>query len=799
MFLLSLFQFELFGKNNDDVSEALDLLSLSTYNPQINISEVVKSESDTGLSTYLNTVFAEEDAATDIIAASRLIDDAARFLISNYPGAPIPEMCELYLRLGRRDFYLHNYTHALNWFAMALDCSSQVANAYIYEIQSLGAIAQTYQALGDNEKASRSADEMVLKIANRVKTANNDIDKTSLIHLGMYAQIAVGLGRNELAEKAFVIAIDRMPKDWTAFQFACNNYATYLYLNGRQSEGLHYYELVNDTSLMPETISNLAIAYIQNGDMENAEKTFDAFFAANTDNFINLMAKSGESTWREYWDSLGLSYYIVCNYIANAINTGTSLVKGYNSTLLAKTMPTIRRKVLQEAFSNSENPKVRELLKEYQNLRESLSQHKITGISSGEVVNNINAVVDSLFLTEQHLAIKLYALQYEDIKESLADGEVLIEFCKYMDFSQESPFYSYAAYIIKPQSDFPQFVILVKADEINDYISERSHNEISLNQMYVNDTYIYETIWQKLLPYVEDSRKIYFSPIEQLSFINHNLIICADHSRFGDKYDLCRISSSDRIKELTHKQKDYKSAAIWGNVDYSNVSDSLISKERSGWANLNYSKTEIDHIVATLHQHNISSSIYTESNAREEYVKAMDYIAPDILHFSTHGFAFYQDADSIKRDKVQSVSPLSSGDVLMSWCGLLLSGANNVWKYGSVSDLQDDGFLTAEEISRLHLDGVKIAVLSACETGIGFEDDFGEILGLQRAFKMAGVETVMMSLWKVPDESTAMLMTCFYENLLNGDSPRESLKVAMRKVSEVFPDPYYWGAFVILD
>ena len=64
---------------------------------------------------------------------------------------------------------------------------------------------------------------------------------------------------------------------------------------------------------------------------------------------------------------------------------------------------------------------------------------------------------------------------------------------------------------------------------------------------------------------------------------------------------------------------------------------------------------------------------------------------------------------------------------------------------------------------------------------------------------MAGTQSILMSLWKVPDESTALLMTKFYEALLNGHNRHEALKIARKKISEIYPDPYYWGAFVILD
>jgi CHAT domain-containing protein len=98
----------------------------------------------------------------------------------------------------------------------------------------------------------------------------------------------------------------------------------------------------------------------------------------------------------------------------------------------------------------------------------------------------------------------------------------------------------------------------------------------------------------------------------------------------------------------------------------------------------------------------------------------------------------------------------------------------------------------------LNLLNTKLAVLSACETGLGDLNRYEGIYGLQRAFKIAGSDKIMMSLWKIPDEQTVELMISFYGFLTRGMSVNEAFYRAQNKMKEKYL-PYYWAAFVLLE
>ncbi len=87
-------------------------------------------------------------------------------------------------------------------------------------------------------------------------------------------------------------------------------------------------------------------------------------------------------------------------------------------------------------------------------------------------------------------------------------------------------------------------------------------------------------------------------------------------------------------------------------------------------------------------------------------------------------------------------------------------------------------------------------MLSACETGLG-EVQIGEgVFGLRRAFVLAGAKTLVMSLWKVPDQQTQELMSDFYRRILAGEPRAEALRQAQLAMKEKYPNPLYWGAFI---
>jgi CHAT domain-containing protein len=132
--------------------------------------------------------------------------------------------------------------------------------------------------------------------------------------------------------------------------------------------------------------------------------------------------------------------------------------------------------------------------------------------------------------------------------------------------------------------------------------------------------------------------------------------------------------------------------------------------------------------------------------------------------------------------------------------GLLLSYAHKAWTFGNNEERVEDGILNSAEIANLDFSNTELVVLSACETGLGDIEGNEGVMGLQRGFRMAGVNNLVVSLWPVLDEETAEFMTLFYKNLMNSSDMRSAFNATQKAMHEKYGDePYKWAGFVLIE
>ena len=413
---------------------------------------------------------------------------------------------------------------------------------------------------------------------------------------------------------------------------------------------------------------------------------------------------------------------------------------------------------------------------------------------------------------------------WTDIRTSLRETDMAIEFMK-ATFSPDST--RYYALVVTKESKKPIYIDLISERNLNDYHNFKMLSDEELREFT-------EALWRPILSQFPSVRNIYFTPCGELYNMPIESISQIDERYNSENgYQFSRLSST---RELTAQYKDASknTISLYGNVQYDASSEELIENDKKyeGKTRSSYyteipedadergsivlnslpgTEIEIDSIRKIVDKSDkleLSAEPYKGIAASEAAIKSMSGEGNRVLHIATHGF--YVPAAKVAGSKyLQSVYSIedkdgistyeSPEDAAMLRCGLYMAGAKNSLK-GDKNIGMDDGILNAREISMLNLKGLDLAVLSACETGIG--DVSGEgVFGLQRGFKKAGTHSILMSLWKVDDDATAFLMREFYSRWLSGQSKSESLEYAKTQVRRQakWSSLRYWGAFVLLD
>ncbi|HLP96471.1 MAG TPA: tetratricopeptide repeat protein [Saprospiraceae bacterium] len=409
----------------------------------------------------------------------------------------------------------------------------------------------------------------------------------------------------------------------------------------------------------------------------------------------------------------------------------------------------------------------------------------------------------------------LKQVTWQDVQAALKPGEVAIEFIHYPyhkanDSKTDS--ICYAAVVIRKDSPAPVFRFLFEENSLLQVLKGASGNNYrKINQCYTQPELLYPLIWKPLESDLKGVTKVYGSPSGWLHRVNMGAIATANQKTVSDKFQWVNLGSTRTLALEKPARNVPKTAKLVGGVQYSlhnaepaptldaAASDSLSRSDR--WHFLPSTLQEVLTVKKVLETKNYQISLDTGFQATEELIKAISANkqdkSPGILHFATHGF-FFPNAVSTGHDE-KLVFKQAHHPFLRS--GLILAGAQHIWDTGIPPANREDGVLTSQEISLLNLSQTQLVVLSACETGLGDISDYEGVFGLQRAFKIAGAQYIIMSLWKVNDQSTAAFMGQFYHFWIEkGLEPPRAFQEAQLALRTKYPnDPYHWAGFILVE
>lgn len=376
-------------------------------------------------------------------------------------------------------------------------------------------------------------------------------------------------------------------------------------------------------------------------------------------------------------------------------------------------------------------------------------------------------------------------ISYAQIKNVLTDAEAVVEIVRLHEYKQQfTQEAKYLALVLTKSKDEPTLIILDNGAQLDTRYSKFYRNAI---QQRLVDEYSYDQYWSRIEPALAGKKLIYFSPDGAFNQLNLNTLKKPGSDYVINRYDLVIVGNSKDLLALKSRKTKAikKNATLLGFPDYGG----------SSIAALPGTKVEIEGVGKVLKASGYQVTTFTQKTATEANVKAIK--SPAIVHIATHGY-FLADVD--QAGSAFGVNMENANDNPLLRSGLMLAGASVTVSGNRMPNLSsnDNGILTAYEAMNLNLEGTDLVVLSACETGLGDVKAGEGVYGLQRAFLVAGADALIMSLWKVDDAATQLLMTSFFTNWIKLGNKQKAFKQAQLQLMTKYKEPYYWGAFVMM-
>ena len=411
-------------------------------------------------------------------------------------------------------------------------------------------------------------------------------------------------------------------------------------------------------------------------------------------------------------------------------------------------------------------------------------------------------------------------LKLADIYNVLAPDQAFIEFFKFRDWKVSvtdlDKSTSYAAIVVLPRSsrtflgveiaEASPKTLLVKlgnSRELDDTIRKWREAIVQENAAMLeqyNKT-LFETMWSPLagaLP--QNTKQCIISPDGDLNFLSFAALAGGDRRFLGEKYDISYVGSGRDLTKAPSTQTS-RSLSIVSDPDFEAASGSPpVNRQDDTKRFAAVPRMKLERLPGTIEEakalENLASasgwSVSATSGTDATEASVVSVKNPNILHLATHGFYLNLQTGASSGARGMSVRPAVLGDASpaisnldpMRASGIALAGAQHTldaWAEGRGPEPDSDGVLTAEEIASLDLKSTWLVTLSACESGVGEARSGEGVFGMRRAFKIAGTDNLLMTLWPVDDSTTSQIMSSFYERALKSDDVGKSLANVQRE------------------
>ncbi|WP_205959746.1 CHAT domain-containing protein [Flammeovirga aprica] len=507
----------------------------------------------------------------------------------------------------------------------------------------------------------------------------------------------------------------------------------------------------------------------------------------------------------KYWQSIKLDYDFYYNL---AFAAGKNKLKSDMYNYALETKPLLLSssvKVRNQIMQSKDSVLIREF-NEWIEKKETLTKaFALTNEQQLAEGINVKALEKDINILEKELSKKssVFSEQsskkesWKAIQKKLKENEVAIEIIRFSQFSNVyTDTVNYAALIITPKTKSAPIVKLIP----NGNLLETENLGFYKNNLIFGfpDDESYAAFWKPIYDIIGNDKTVYFSADGVYNQINlESIPVDVDKGDYIIDHSHIVLTSTtlDVLNESVDRSSNLN-VSLFGNPvfykdlkpeEYNQYTPRAITQLPGTYKEIQ----ELDKLLSA--EDHTTDAVYLNKAATETAVKELD--SPRVFHIATHGF-FLDDISTESQSlfkKQEGVNPLLRSGLLLTNAGDLME-SDNVYAFN-----KEEGVLTAYEAMNLNFDNTELVVLSACETGKG-DNKVGEgVYGLQRAFLVAGADNIIMSLFEVSDVATQKLMTSFYHLWLKeGHDKRIAFSMAKKQLREEFPEPKYWGAFIMI-
>jgi CHAT domain-containing protein len=816
-----------FDQSDKFFKEAIGIFELNGQQRTIQYAELIMSA---GGNLYYSEKYNE--ALTNQLQAKRLFEKENNIYSEEYL------ICLNYLSSIYTSLKQYSEAKEINQYSLFIQ-EKYFSKESINYTNTLSNLSINYSDLGDLDSAAYCL-KMCLELTGKVLGQESEAYLISLNNLGeLYFRQGNYLEALRTHEKCLDKKLKSSSISTLNLAVTYNNLGKSAKYNNENKRARQYYLKAleiqikdnGDLSNLFKTYTNLGFVNIELENYTEAQFDFEESLRLQLDRFYKLKTGLSTKILNDIKNELDVTFYALNNLCFVNYNVKNSTFNNWVS--LKAIIGADFRLAMKEAASENNLSLflVFKKITQIKNEINNLNQQDI-GVDNSKV-SRIKELNKELELQEMELSrnTEIFKLlnrtfNFQDVYSKLNKNEVFIDIIKYPKFSFNSNQWTdslqYLVFMFDSRDTLVDYVFIEDGTQIDQDLFDQYQQEATDPERKTDLTSekFYNYFWKPIADKIGDAKTIYISLGGVYNNINLNTIYNPETGKYLLEEKDIRIVNSAREfilnKERETKTYTNNTASLFGfpnfdgNTTVTADASDLFASTRdlsSFWLDsltrgglkakpLPATKTEVENISSSLKSKGWQVTSYLADNASETNIKTQQ--SPRVLHVATHGY-FFPDIPMEDKDQTRFLG-MDRQQVVqdpMLRSGLLLTGANRTLK--GESSTGENGLLSAAEASLLDLRETELVVLSACETGKGEVKNSEGVYGLRKAFSNAGAQNIIMSLWKVDDKVTQEFMSRFYEIWLNDKtSIREAFNRTQLEIKAKYPQPYYWGAFILV-